>query len=93
MAEGFEMRFPAKIGATVYLVTKTGCIHENVVDGYSVFGTHARDVRVRLAYTDRAGRKKMNYRSVGLFGKLIFCDPRQADTASMNLRVGGEYDG
>lgn len=83
MTEGFTYKFPAKIGETVYIVSRAGFIHENTVDGYIVVcGENPHDNRVRLTYFDRDGVRQTHYRNLNLFGKTIFVSRRAAEEAA-----------
>lgn len=71
--------FPAGIGEQVYIITKSGYIHEAVVDRYIVQGKNPHDNRVRLAYIDRDGMPQTTYRAANLFGRVIFTSRNEAE--------------
>lgn len=81
MDKGFAYTFPAKVGDTVYLITRAGFVRENTVDGYIISGGRPHDNRVRLTYFDRDGVKQTHYRNMSLFGKTVFTNRSEAERA------------
>jgi hypothetical protein len=82
MNNGFTYTFPAKIGATVYVINGEGFVHKNKVEAYIIRGNTDHNCRVKLSYVDKNGAKCERYRALNLFGRTIFKTTREAEEAA-----------